>query len=157
VCAASGGACARRHLTACLFSTLLAGAALVPAPTGAQQSCESLASLRIPNVTITLAKAYNARPNLVVTIMGTIFGPMRNLEVTVPVCRFVAFAAPTSDSNINFEVWLPPAASRNGKFEAVGNPGFIGSIGYKALSNRYHAVGCGFDSRAASRYPRTSV
>jgi feruloyl esterase len=69
----------------------------------------------------------------------------------------MAFAAPTGDSHINFEIWLPPAARWNGKFEAVGNPGFIGSIGYKGLSNSYHAVGGGFDSQAASRYPCTSV
>ena len=148
-------ALARRHLAAFLFSTLLAGAALVPAPAGAQKACEGLASLQISNVTS--AKACNPRSNRVVTSMGTIFGPTRNLEVTVPVCRVVAFAAPTSDSHLNFEVWLPPAASGNGKFEAVGNPGFIGSIGYKALSNRYHAVGGGFDSRAASRYPCISL
>jgi feruloyl esterase len=45
----------------------------------------------------------------------------------------IAFSAPTSDSHISFEVWLPPASSWNGKFEAVGNGGFIGQIGYGAL------------------------
>ena len=42
-------------------------------------------------------------------------------------CRVRLVLKPTSDSNINAELWLP-AANWNGKFMAVGNGGFGGSI-----------------------------
>src|SRR5262249_35836184 len=43
-------------------------------------------------------------------------------------CRVVAVLKPSSDSEINMELWLPPADKWNGKFEAVGNGGWAGSI-----------------------------
>ena len=42
-------------------------------------------------------------------------------------CRVKMVLKPTSDSNINVELWLP-TANWNGKFMAVGNGGFGGSI-----------------------------
>ena len=42
-------------------------------------------------------------------------------------CRVRLVLKPTSDSNINAELWLP-AANWNGRFMAVGNGGFGGSI-----------------------------
>ncbi|HEY2932865.1 MAG TPA: tannase/feruloyl esterase family alpha/beta hydrolase, partial [Acidobacteriota bacterium] len=41
---------------------------------------------------------------------------------------------PSSDSDIKIEVWLP-AASWNGKFQAVGNGGWAGAISYGALAS----------------------
>jgi len=38
-------------------------------------------------------------------------------------CRVVAVAKPTSDSVINFEVWIPPAAHWNHNFLGRGNGG----------------------------------
>ena len=43
-------------------------------------------------------------------------------------CRVAGVTKPTSDSEIKFEVWLPTAASWNGKFEQVGNGGFAGTV-----------------------------
>src|SRR5436190_18285587 len=43
-------------------------------------------------------------------------------------CKVVAVLRPSSDSLINMEMWLPPADKWNGKFEAVGNGGWAGSI-----------------------------
>ncbi len=43
-------------------------------------------------------------------------------------CRVVAVLKPTSDSFINMELWLPPAEKWNGKFQAIGNGGWAGSI-----------------------------
>jgi feruloyl esterase len=43
-------------------------------------------------------------------------------------CRVVAVLKPSSDSFINMELWLPTAAQWNGKFQAVGNGGWAGSI-----------------------------
>jgi len=43
-------------------------------------------------------------------------------------CRLQLVLAPTSDSHIEMEMWLPPADKWNGKFMGVGNGGFAGSI-----------------------------
>ena len=55
---------------------------------------------------------------------------MRQRSAAQPIpahCRVKLVLKPSSDSNINAELWLP-AADWNGKFMAVGNGGFGGSI-----------------------------
>ncbi len=48
---------------------------------------------------------------------------------TVPVhCRVVAVLRPSTDSEINMELWLPSANRWNGKFQMFGNGGWGGSI-----------------------------
>src|SRR6185295_14487805 len=42
-------------------------------------------------------------------------------------CKVTMVLKPTADSNINVELWLP-VQNWNGKFLAVGNGGFAGSI-----------------------------
>jgi tannase/feruloyl esterase len=53
---------------------------------------------------------------------------------------------PSSDSDIKVEVWLP-AAGWNGKYQAVGNGGWAGTIGYaamaRALAKGYATSGTG--------------
>src|SRR5689334_4276071 len=44
-------------------------------------------------------------------------------------CRVQGVAKPSSDSHIEFEVWLP-ASGWNGKYQGLGNGGFAGSIQY---------------------------
>jgi feruloyl esterase len=46
-----------------------------------------------------------------------------NVKISVPFCRVVGVARPTSDSHIGFEVWLPPASSWNGDFRGEGSGG----------------------------------
>jgi len=48
-------------------------------------------------------------------------------------CRVELTIAPSDDSDIKTEVWLP-LASWNGKFVTVGNGGWAGSIQYRALA-----------------------
>src|SRR5262245_39504595 len=43
-------------------------------------------------------------------------------------CRVQLVLKPSSDSLINMELWLPPADKWNGKFQAIGNGGWAGSI-----------------------------
>jgi feruloyl esterase len=81
-------------------------------------SCERLASLTLPNATITLACAVDA---------GTAF---RNLPTF---CRVAATLKPSSDSDVKIEVWMP-ASGWNGKFRGVGSGGWAGSISYPALA-----------------------
>ncbi len=126
-----------------LFAFVFAAFAFAPPRAAAQQSCESLASLKIPNATITSATAINPPPDLTIPLPPSPIGPASTLTISQPFCRVVAFSAPTNDSHISFEVWLPVVARWNGKFEAVGNGGFIGQIGYGALAaalNRGYAA-----------------
>ena len=48
-------------------------------------------------------------------------------------CRVTMALTPTADSNIAVEVWLP-LSGWNGKYQAVGNGGWAGAIGYPALA-----------------------
>jgi tannase/feruloyl esterase len=121
----------------------LGALALAPARAAAQQSCESLTSVSIPNATITSATSVNPPPDLTIPLPPSPIGPASHLTVANEFCRVAAFSAPTSDSHVSFELWLPIAARWNGKFEAVGNGGFIGQIGYSALAaalNRGYAT-----------------
>jgi feruloyl esterase len=49
-------------------------------------------------------------------------------KVDAPMCRIVGEATPTKDSRIGFEVWMPPASTWNGKFQAEGSGGSAGAI-----------------------------
>ncbi|HXJ17497.1 MAG TPA: tannase/feruloyl esterase family alpha/beta hydrolase [Candidatus Polarisedimenticolia bacterium] len=113
---------------------LLAGFAIAPTPASAQQSCESLASLKIPNVTLTIARSIEPPPDFEVPSLPGRYGTPQGLKVSVPFCRVAGFAAPTTDSHISFEVWLPLAANWNGKYVGAGNPGFVGAISYGGMS-----------------------
>ena len=53
--------------------------------------------------------------------------------VLVPFCRVVGIEAPTSDSNIGFELWLPPAEGWNGRLLASGDLGFSGASNYPGM------------------------
>ncbi len=107
---------------------------MVPVSASAQQSCESLTSLQIPHVTITMATAISTPPDFEVPSTGGRFGTPAGLKVSVPFCRVAGFSAPTSDSHIGFEVWLPIAAKWDGNYIGIGNPGFIGEISYAGLA-----------------------
>ena len=54
--------------------------------------------------------------------------PPDPVSVKAPFCRVQGTIKPTADSDIGFEVWLPPQASWNGKVQGIGNGGFAGSL-----------------------------
>ena len=112
---------------------LLAAASIFPAVIQAKQSCESLAALEIPHVTITAAKAINPSPKWEAPNPKAPFWNPEPITVTVPFCRVVGFSEPAKESHINFEVWLPRADHWNGKYLGIGTPGFVGFISYRAL------------------------
>jgi feruloyl esterase len=60
----------------------------------------------------------------------------------VDFCRIVAVLKPSTDSNINIEVWLPAADKWNEKFQAEGNGGWAGSI--QGLGAMQTAVRAGY-------------
>ncbi|MCL2877154.1 MAG: tannase/feruloyl esterase family alpha/beta hydrolase [Acidobacteria bacterium] len=97
----------------------------------AQQPCESLKSIKLPNITFTNAEA--AEPGWEMPAQTGFTGSAAQ-KIPVAFCRVEAYATPTSDSRIGIEVWLPIAKNWNGKLLAVGNPGFIGSLSQGALA-----------------------
>jgi feruloyl esterase len=102
----------------------------VVAPLDAAGSCERLASTVLPGATITLAEAVPAGG---LTLPGAATGRQRaTAQALPPFCRVAATLAPSSDSEITIEVWMP-ASSWNGKFQAVGNGAFNGTISYPAM------------------------
>ncbi len=139
---------------------LSVGAAGVRAST-----CETLASLelkdtRIDAAEIVAAGAYKpAKP---------FFIPMPAPYAELPAfCRVAGRIAPTPDSSIAFEVWLP-AADWNGKLVAVGNGGYSGEIwfpfmaaplaaGYVAASTDTGHEGSALDASFALNHPEKVV
>ena len=55
-------------------------------------------------------------------------GPLLQTDTS----RVAATLKPSSDSNIQFEVWMP-SAGWNGKFQGIGNGGFAGTISFSGL------------------------
>ena len=82
-------------------------------------TCESLASLAFEDATITAAQ---------------LVAEGASNHIGLPAhCRVAATLKPSSDSDIKIEVWLP-ASDWNGKYQAVGNGGWAGSISYDAMA-----------------------
>ena len=92
-----------------------------PAPASMSASCEQLASITLPNATVTGTHGYPAGE----------FTSERTFQVPA-FCRVMVTATPTPDSDIKVEVWLPDAW--NGKLLGTGNGGFSGAISYAALA-----------------------
>jgi feruloyl esterase len=110
--------CARGLLSAAFILSAAAGAS--PA---AAASCASLAGLSLPNVTITAAQSVPA---------GSLTIGSQTFQNLPAFCRITAFATPTAQSHINFEVWMP-ASAWNSKFRGEGSGGSAGSIGFGAM------------------------
>ena len=95
-------------------------------------TCESLSSLKLRDATITLAQSMPAgtftRPDAPAAPTAKPAPPIVDLP---PFCRVAATLKPTTDSDIKIEVWLP-LSGWNGKFQAVGNGGWAGSITYSS-------------------------
>lgn len=86
--------------------------------------CESLLKLQLKDTSIRVAEQ----------VTGGSFTPpgdasAKPITGLPPFCRVAGSIAPTSDSDIRFEVWLP-LSGWNGKFQGLGNGGFAGYIAY---------------------------
>src|SRR5256885_5306576 len=80
-------------------------------PLASARSCDELAKLSLPHATITSARVTAEQAS----------------------CRVAATLRPSSDSDIKIEVWLP-ISRWNGKYQAVGNGGWSGSINTRAMT-----------------------
>lgn len=95
------------------------------------ESCEGLASLKLPDTTMTVARAVGSGA---FTPPGPAAPPgAQTFRALTAFCRVAATLKPTSDSDIKIEVWLP-VSGWNGKFQAVGNGGWAGTISYQAMA-----------------------
>ncbi len=106
---------------------LAAGAARSAA---AQRACGSLVGTRLADAVVTAAT----------DVAAGVFTPpadgLPGAPMALPAyCRVQGTARPTADSEIKFEVWLPAAATWNGKFQQAGNGGYAGSIPASSLAN----------------------
>jgi feruloyl esterase len=117
-------------------------------PVAAAQACETATALTASPggaaMQVTLAVPVAAGGFAVPA--GTVDGPpaASNPYATLPAfCRVAITLKPGETSNIKAEVWLP-VAGWNGKLQVVGNGGFAGTIGYRAmataLANGYAAA-----------------
>src|SRR4051812_46402121 len=70
-------------------------------PTATAKACDAqIASLTIANAKIVKVQAVAA---------GPLTPQFSTQSLTVPaLCQVIGYAAPTSDSQINFELWIPP-------------------------------------------------
>ncbi len=116
----------------------------------AQSPCENLKSLSLPNVTFTKVESVPPGPfqpptgpaaqqaaaaGAPVGRGGAPTGRGGPAPLMLPAyCRIAMVLAPSSDSHIEMELWLPAAEDWNGKFQAVGNGGWAGSITFPAMA-----------------------
>ena len=91
-------------------------------------SCASLSERSLPATKITVAQAVTAGSFVPPGTTNTI----PNLP---PFCRIAGEIAPTADSRILFEVWMP-LENWNGKFAGVGNGGWAGIISFGPLGDQ---------------------
>ena len=108
----------------------------------------------------------------VANVQGTMtVGSLGDREGTVlrpPLCKVRGMITPVEGSSIQFEVWLPPKNTWNGKYAGVGNGAFSGSImfgemerpfarGYAVSSTDAGHISTGSDSRWALGRPERVV
>ena len=111
-----------------VISTLCPAAAA-----SASATCESVAALSLPHATITTAQPIAAGAFSPPGPSGPA-GPASVFARLPAFCRVAATLTPSADSDIKIEVWLP-ASGWNGKFQAVGNGGWTGSVPYPAMAS----------------------
>jgi TonB family protein len=124
-----------RHAKTCfliaLFSVLTAGESYAA-------SCDSLATLKLPDTTITSAQQVAAGA----FIPPGASAPPASVKNLPAFCRVQATIKPAKDSDIKIEVWMP-LSGWNGKYRGQGNGGFAGYIDYPSLAT---AISAGYAS-----------
>ena len=123
----------RSLLTLALTATIVAAAAGIDLTLTAAEPCDRLASLKLPDTTITLAVSVPAGafvPEKPFNEPGVPPGAYSRLPAF---CRVAGTIKPTPDSDIKFEVWMP-LNGWNGKFQAVGNGVWSGQIWHPAMA-----------------------
>src|SRR5215469_701619 len=100
---------------------------LLCVPLGAA-TCDSLASLKLANTSITAAQVVAAGA-FVPPGPAPTAAPLAPFKSLPAFCRVQGVIQPSTDSHIEFEVWLP-VSGWNRDYMGVGNGGLAGSIYY---------------------------
>jgi len=133
-----------RHLLASVPLTLLLGSAVVP-QAEATLPCEGLVQLSLAKAKVTSAQTVAAGTFTVpANLTPWMAGDPAAYKALPAFCRVSAQAAPSADSDIKIEVWMP-VSGWNGRFRAHGNGGFAGEIDYRLLGD---AAGRGYATAA---------
>src|SRR5262245_12699965 len=99
----------------------------------AETPCDGLASLKLRNATVTSATEVPKGPYLP---SGLPADAAANPKIQTPAyCRVALLLTPTADSHIEVELWMPVRASWNGKYQAVGGGGWVGSFNLNGMLN----------------------
>src|SRR5207248_6294671 len=96
----------------------------------AQQSCESLSTVKLSGATVMSAATILAGPLSAPAGPG---GAANAAAITVPAhCEVKLTIRPSKDSEIKSVIWLT-ANCWNGKYQQLGNGGWAANIGYRAM------------------------
>ena len=118
-------------ITRAALLAVVVAIALIHQVNAAGGSCESLLKFAAANTAVTLSEMVPARG---FKAPGAGGGQNASRFAELPAfCRVAATLKPTADSDIKIEVWMP-ASGWNGKFQAVGNGGWAGTISYPAMA-----------------------
>lgn len=115
-----------RHAAILAAALTLAAPALAQTPDAG--ACAALASLKLADTTVSAAEPVTGGA-------FTVPGSTNAIANLPPFCRVAGIIAPTPQSEIRFEVWLP-LAKWNGRLAGVGNGGWAGTISYPALAEQ---------------------
>lgn len=114
-----------RHglLRSTLVGLAIGGAVAPGLAVAAEPDCASLMAVRAEASTVTAARSVTAP-----VVLG-------GAAVDVAFCRVEGVARPSPDSEIRFEVWLPPTdAAWTGRLKVNGTGGFAGATPYARLA-----------------------
>jgi Tannase and feruloyl esterase len=136
-----------------------AGAFILAAAPAFAATCESLATLKLADTTITSAEQVAAGA----FVPPGATAPPASAKALPAFCRVMATIKPAKDSDIKVEVWLP-LTGWNGKYHGQGNGGFAGQIiypsmgvaitqGYATASTDTGHAASGVDARWALGHP----
>jgi feruloyl esterase len=113
------------------LSGLVAWLCLGLAPLAAADTCGRLATLKLPQGSITLAQPVAA--GAFVPPAGGGPNGAGAFKALPALCRVAAILRPSLDSDIKIEVWLP-VSGWNGNLQSVGNGAWAGTISYPAMA-----------------------
>jgi len=137
----------KRRASRCLQAAVAAAAIGFAATPASADTCSNLASsFHRSNTTITTAQTVPTGTFVTPTV------PPQSITGLPQFCRVAGFTTPTSDSHIQFEVWIP-ASGWNLKYLQAGCGGFCGSISYGSMAEplrRGYAVAATDDGHQAS-------
>jgi hypothetical protein len=125
--------CRRNILEIAACAGFAAAAILLGAVPASATDCRGLAGKGFQDALIVEADELAST----VTIAG--IGGQNGASIKVPFCRVRGVLKPSPDSNINFELWLPPVGVWNERYQGIGNGGFAGTPIYPPMDRALRA------------------